>query len=197
MICLWFSLCLHVIWFETISVTLKTLKKVLKYAWRWFILNIIPSLRKSVNGHQLCLAHNCARVDCLHMQMLWILYLLVTSCGVLFVCLRVGILNQKWYFLKCFEIQLVLWIIGKGNYTLRKCSHTQKKTITDPKHLDLVTFVFLFFLFETWSHYVLCWSGTDCVDHSSPKLSQPASSSQMLRLKAGAVTLSSHSALSF
>lgn len=24
------------------------------------------------------------RVDCLHMQMLWILYLLVTGCGVLF-----------------------------------------------------------------------------------------------------------------
>lgn len=168
--------------------------EVLKYAWRWFILNIIPSLRKSVNGHQLCLAHNCARVDCLHMQMLWILYLLVTGC-VLFVYLRVGILNQKWYFLKMFWNSACPLDYRKRKLYFKKMFTHKKKTITDPKHLDLVTLSFLLF-FETWSHYVL-WLEWNCVDQSSPKLSQPTSSSQMLRLKVGAVTLSSHSALSF
>lgn len=115
-----------------------------------------------------------------------------------FVCLFEGwnsrILNQK-YFLKCFEIQLVLWIIGKGNYTLRKCS--QKKDYYRSQTLGLGDLVFLFFSFLRHGLTVCFgWSGTDCVDQSSPKCSLPASSSQMLRLKAGAVTLSSHSILS-
>lgn len=122
---------------------------------------MIPDLRKSINGHKLCLARNCARVDCLYTHVLDSLS-------------------------PCYQLHCFVWswnsqpeIIFPKIFLNSACAlaYTRKlyfkkmftKDYFRSQNLDLVTLSFFLFL-RHGPTTNSGWVGTHCIDQASLQL---------------------------